>query len=82
LIFRYLKGTTNYGITFVRQNSDLSIVGFVDVDHEGNLDDKRSTIGYVFTLAGGPICLRSVIQSMVAIFDECQILHIFFFFFF
>ncbi|XP_059436736.1 glutamate receptor 2.1-like [Corylus avellana] len=31
-----------------------------------NLDDRRSTTGYVFTLAGGPICWRSMIQSTVA----------------
>jgi hypothetical protein len=65
-IFRYLKGTTDYGITFVRQKSDLSVVGYVDADYAGDLDDKRSTTGYVFTLAGGPICWKSMIQSTVA----------------
>jgi hypothetical protein len=55
-IFRYLKGTTNYGITFVKQKSDLSVVGYVDADYAGDLDDRRSITGYVFTLAGGPIC--------------------------
>jgi len=45
-IFRYLKGTTDFGIT----------TGYVDVDYAGDLDDKRSTTGYVFTLAGGLIC--------------------------
>jgi hypothetical protein len=65
-IFRYLKGTTDYGITFVRQKSDLSVVGYVDADYAGDLDDRRSTTGYVFTLAGGPICWKSMIQSTVA----------------
>jgi hypothetical protein len=65
-IFRYLKGTTDYGITFVRQKSNLSVVGYVDADYAGDLDDKRSTTGYVFTLAGGPICWKSMIQSTVA----------------
>jgi hypothetical protein len=65
-IFRYLKGTTDYGITFVRQKSNLSVVGYVDADYVGDLDDRTSTIGYVFTLTGGPICWKSMIQSMVA----------------
>jgi hypothetical protein len=65
-IFRYLKGTTDYGITFVRQKSNLSVVGYVDADYAGDLDDRTSTIGYVFTLTGGPICWKSMIQSMVA----------------
>jgi hypothetical protein len=64
--FRYLKGTADYGITFVKQKSDLSVVGYVDADYTGDLDDRRSTTGYMFTLAGGPICWRSMIQSTVA----------------
>jgi hypothetical protein len=60
-IFRYLKDTTDYGITFVQQKSDLSVVGYVDVDYVGDLNDKMSTTNYVFTLAGGPICWRSMI---------------------
>jgi hypothetical protein len=65
-IFIYLKGTTDYDITFVRQKSDLSVVGYVDADYVGDLDDRRSTTGYVFTLTGGPICWKSMIQSTVA----------------
>jgi hypothetical protein len=61
-----LRGTIDYDITFVRQKSDLSVVGYVDADYAGDLNDKRSTTGYVFTLAGGPICWKSMIQSIVA----------------
>ena len=64
--FRYLKGTIEYGITFVRQKSDLSVVGYVDADYARDLDDRRSTTGYVFTLARGPICWKPMIQSMFA----------------
>jgi hypothetical protein len=52
-IFRYLKGTTNYGITFVRQKSDLSVVGYVDVDYAGDLDGRRSATGYEDLYVGG-----------------------------
>ena len=61
-----MKGTTDYDITFVRQKSDLSVVGYVDTDYVGDLDDRRSTTGYVFILTRGPICWRSMIQSTVA----------------
>ena len=30
------------------------------------MDDRRSTTRYVFTLLGGPIFLRSTVQSLVA----------------
>jgi hypothetical protein len=66
-IFRCLRGTTDYGITFVRQKSDLLVVGYVDADYARDLDDRRLTTGYVFTLAGRPIYWRSMIQSTVAI---------------
>ena len=60
-IFRYLKGTTDYGIIFVRQKSDLLAVGYMDANYAGDLDDRRSTTGYVFTLTRRPICWRSMI---------------------
>ena len=51
-IFKYLRGTTNYGIMFSRQLSVPSVVGYIDADYARDLDDKRSTIGYVVTLSG------------------------------
>uniref|UniRef100_A0A2N9EUJ4 CCHC-type domain-containing protein n=1 Tax=Fagus sylvatica TaxID=28930 RepID=A0A2N9EUJ4_FAGSY len=65
-IFRYLKGTAEYGILFSRQPGTNSVVGYVDADYAGEVDDRRSTTGYVFTLSGGPICWKSTLQSIVA----------------
>ena len=41
-------------------------MGYVDADYAGDLDDRRSTTGYVFTLTRRPICWRSMIQSTIA----------------
>jgi hypothetical protein len=65
-IFRYLKGTAEYGILFSRQPGTNSVVGYVDTNYAGEVDDRRSTTGYVFTLSGGPICWKSTLQSIVA----------------
>lgn len=66
-ILRYLKGTADRGIMFSREQGVVpSVVGYVDSDYAGDLDDRRSTTGYVFTLAGGPICWKSSVQSIVA----------------
>uniref|UniRef100_A0A2N9HC61 Integrase catalytic domain-containing protein n=1 Tax=Fagus sylvatica TaxID=28930 RepID=A0A2N9HC61_FAGSY len=65
-IFIYLKGTAKHGILFSRQLGTNSIVGYVDADYAGEVDDRRSTTGYVFTLSGGPICWKSTLQSIVA----------------
>jgi hypothetical protein len=38
----------------------------MDADYAGEVDDKRSTRGYVFTLSRKPICWESTLQSIVA----------------
>ena len=43
-------------------------MGYVDSDYAGDMDDRRSTTGYIFTLIGGPICWKFTVQSIVALF--------------
>ena len=66
-IFKYLNGTAEYRILFARQHGDNSVVGYVDSDYASNIDDRKSTTSYVFTLLGGPVCWRSTLQSLVAV---------------
>ena len=40
-ILRYLKGTTSHGIMFGSQHGDPSVVGYVDFDYFGDLDDRK-----------------------------------------
>ena len=42
-------------------------VDYVDSDYAGDLDKRRSTTEYVFTMAGGPVSWRSTLQSTVAL---------------
>ncbi|KAK3001074.1 hypothetical protein RJ639_020290 [Escallonia herrerae] len=62
-IFRYLAGSTNFGVMFDRDGAKGEVSGFVDSDYAGDLDSRRSTTGYIFTFYGGPICWKSVLQS-------------------
>ena len=39
----------------------------MDLDYTGDLDNKRSTTGYVFTISRGSVCWKSTIQSIVAL---------------
>lgn len=54
-VFRYLCGTYNHCICYCG-SYDMSRVidlqGFIDLDFVGDLDCRRSTSGYVFTLFG------------------------------
>ena len=52
-IFRYLRGTAKLGLEFRKQETEESRIlqGYVDADFGGDLDRRRSTMGYVFTVA-------------------------------
>ncbi|KAK6163684.1 hypothetical protein DH2020_000548 [Rehmannia glutinosa] len=41
-IFRYLKGTIQYGL-FYPKNENFSLKGYSDLDYAGNIDDRKST---------------------------------------
>ena len=43
------------------------VVGYCDSDYAGDLDKRRSTTGYVFTLAKAPVSWKSTLQSTVAL---------------
>ena len=63
-LLAYPKGSINYRITYLR-GGDLSPIGFVDADYTGDIDTRRSTSGYVFTMAGGPVSWSSKRQATV-----------------
>ena len=52
-VFRYLRGTSDYGLCYQGRpglERLLDIRGFFDADWVGDLDQRRSTSGYVFSL--------------------------------
>ena len=69
-VFKYLRGTSDYGLCYQGRlglERMLDIRGFVDVDWAGDLEQRRSTSGYVFSLFGGAVSWMSKIQSVVAL---------------
>jgi hypothetical protein len=60
-VLRYLQGTKGLMMTYKRSDS-LKIVGYSDSDYAE--DDRKSTSGYVFTLAGGAISWKSSNQTV------------------
>ena len=69
-IFRYLVGTIGVGIYYRQREgaeglSNTSkeawrqIGGFIDADFDGDVDTRRSTIDFIFSLFGGLISWRS-----------------------
>lgn len=66
-IFRYLKGTLNYGITYKPGHKEGIIEAYSDADHGGDETTGRSTTGVVCLYAGGAVSWLSQRQSSVAI---------------
>eukprot|EP00253_Pinus_taeda_P024616 PITA_24616 len=69
-VFRYLRGTSDYGLCYQGRpglDGALDIRGFVDANWVGDLDQIRSTSGYVFKLFGGVVSWMSKKQSVVAV---------------
>ncbi|CAN6476145.1 unnamed protein product [Victoria cruziana] len=64
-IMKYLQGSKYYMLVY-RKSDDLEILGYSDSNFAVCQDSCRSTSGYVFTLAGGALSLKSVKQILVA----------------
>lgn len=68
-VMRYLKGTANLGIVFKANQDEL--FGYCDADYAGDLDNRKSTSGYVFVLATGPVAWQSRLQKIQAM-STCE----------
>jgi len=60
-LLKFLSGTEKLAICYGRKGltSDLQPIGYCDSDFAGDRESFRSTYGYVFKFAGGPISWKS-----------------------
>lgn len=65
-ILRYVKGTAGFGIRYKR-GEEQKLVGYVDSDYAGDVDDRKSTTGFVFMLGGGAVSWASKKQPIVTL---------------
>ena len=63
-IFKYLQRTRDYMLVY--QCEDLIPIGYTNSNFQSDLDFRKSTSGWVFTLGGGAITWRNVKQSCIA----------------
>ena len=64
-ILRYIKGVSNVALCF--GGSEFIIKSYVDLDFAGNLNKRKCTMGYVFTLIGGAVSWVSKFQNIVVL---------------
>jgi hypothetical protein len=50
----HVRGTTGLMLTY-RKSDTLEMEGYSDSDFARDVDDRKSTFGYIFTLAKGAI---------------------------
>ena len=64
-IMRYLRGTFKLKLTF--GSGKPILVGYTDSDMAGDVDNRRSTSGYLMTFSGGAVSWQSRLQKCVAL---------------
>jgi hypothetical protein len=70
-LMKYLKGTTEYGLEFsnkgMNTNNNLEITTYSDADWGGDLDERKSTTGYIVLVNGNVVSWASKKQATVAL---------------
>ncbi|RDX61700.1 hypothetical protein CR513_60049, partial [Mucuna pruriens] len=64
-VMHYLRRTKGHMLTY-RKFEDLEIIEYSDFDFAGCQDNKCSTFGYIYMLAGGAISWKFVKQALIA----------------
>lgn len=57
-ILRYLRGTTELCI-FYKKGENTNIIAYIDNDFARDLDDRKSTYGFMFSLGSGEVSWSS-----------------------
>jgi hypothetical protein len=69
-ILRYVKGTLSHGIFYFHTN-EFDLVGYSDSDWSGDLDDRKSTSGFVFFMRSTAFTWLSKKQHIVTL-STCE----------
>jgi hypothetical protein len=62
-LLRYVAGTRNVGLEY---GATCPLLGYCDAGFASNIDNRRSTTGYVFLLNGAAVSWCSRLQPTVA----------------
>lgn len=65
-VLRCLKGTAGFGIFYKKQSSE-EFIAYTDSDYAGDLEDRKSTSGYLFLLGGSAVSWASKKQPIVTL---------------
>jgi hypothetical protein len=57
-LLRYIAGERNYGCRYVKEDGG-KLIGYRDSDMAGDIDNRKSTSGGLFTLGRSPVTWQS-----------------------
>ena len=64
-VFRYLRGTEDLGLHYVKTGSS-EIIGYADAGYKSDVTTGKSQTGYIFLYSNAPISWKSVKQTVTA----------------
>ena len=64
-VLRYMQRTKEFMLVYGREDC-LEIIGYTDSDLAGDLDERKSTGGYIFMMKWGAISWKSARQTIVS----------------
>ena len=62
-IFRYLRGTTTFGLFYSKESESSALIGYSDAYWGNDCNNTRSVTGYLFQVGGTAVTWRSQKQS-------------------
>ena len=65
MLLRYVKGTSDEALCL--EGSEFIVKGYVDSDFAGDLDKRKSTTGYMFTLTSVVVSWVSELQIVLTL---------------
>ena len=72
-VFRYVKGTIDYGLCYKQCANDLKFLAFCDSDWASSTKDRRSITGYCFSLTeDGPVVSWKTRKQVSVALSTCE----------
>ena len=62
-----MKGTSNYGLTYLRNDIDGALTRYSDANWTGDVNNCKSTSVYLFMMSGAAVSRKSRRQTCVAL---------------
>ena len=71
-ILRYVKGTTNFGIIYLKEMEDVKLLGYSASDMAGYMNDRKSNSGVAYFFGKSIVSWLSQKQKVVAL-SSCEV---------